>query len=141
MGRDGKVVLGNVEAVAVLFLVIFEQRPRQWEQAGAEAHRAAEAHHRIGDAAGIFVDHEVDDRPEPLAVASDDRRAFDLLRRNEAEIFVRLEAELEIVLSADVAASAAVVPTVGGLGRARPGSPIGRAPWRERVWHKGYVSG
>src|SRR3546814_4636333 len=44
--RDGKFVLGNVEAVAVLFLVIVEQRPRQWEQAGAEAHRAAEAHHR-----------------------------------------------------------------------------------------------
>src|SRR3546814_19331826 len=96
--------------------------PRQWEQAGAEAHRAAEAHHRIGDAAGIFVDHEVDDRPEPLAVAPDDRRAFDLLRRNEAEIFVRLEAALAIVLSAAVAAPAAVVPAVGGTGRAHHGS-------------------
>src|SRR5215212_2333932 len=47
------------------------------------AEKAAEAHDRIGDAAGAFADHEVVDVSETLALSVVNRRPFDFVRGDE----------------------------------------------------------
>ena len=59
--------------------VIGQHFQRQRMVALAHSQEAAERHHGVSDLAGVFVDHKILHRPEPLALAIVDYRAFDLV--------------------------------------------------------------
>src|SRR3954462_4074441 len=64
--------LGHVDEEALLGLVDRDRRPRHREQLAAEAEDAAERQHRISDAAGDHVDHQLFDAADVIAAEVDD---------------------------------------------------------------------
>src|SRR5271165_2477541 len=59
--------LVEVDDVAALARVVFQQRPRERMIAISDADEAAERHNRVSDAAGLLFDHQVVDRAQVFA--------------------------------------------------------------------------
>jgi hypothetical protein len=60
----------------------------------SHAEQATERHDRAGDLTSDPIDHQVVDRPEPVARPVVDCRAFDFVGSDEVEGFARLQAAL-----------------------------------------------
>src|SRR3984893_11889029 len=78
----------QIDDIALEPSVVGQHLPRQRMVAFAKPEEAPERHNSIGDLAGVFVDHEVIDVPELLSVALINRRAFHLIRGDQAFGFV-----------------------------------------------------
>jgi hypothetical protein len=73
----------DVDDVTAELDAVAQRAPGKGVMALAKAEEAAECQHRVGDLARDLVDHEIVDRAEMSAVPIVDRRALDLVRRDQ----------------------------------------------------------
>src|SRR5215212_627890 len=81
--RATQLVFREVQLVRIERRVVFEDAPRERVVFFAEAHEAAETHHRVGDLARAFLDHDALDGADLLAVGPAHRRPLDLVAGDE----------------------------------------------------------
>src|SRR5688572_28248375 len=74
-----ELLLCNVRTESTKRPVIGQSTPRDGIVAVTEAHESPKAHHRVGHAAGGFVDDEVIDFTDVLSILSVDFRPVDIL--------------------------------------------------------------
>src|SRR5262249_41887800 len=89
--RTLELLLADIDLVAAELRIVGEQRPGQRVIVLADAHEAAEAHHRIGDLAAELVDHDPLDLAGALAVRAIDGGSFHLVAADETSGFAALE--------------------------------------------------
>src|SRR5436190_2559183 len=74
-----QLLIRQVELIGVEILIVAQHAPWQRAIFLADTEEAAEGHHGIGDLAAAFIDHDAFDRADPVAIATADRGAFDLV--------------------------------------------------------------
>src|SRR5262249_49165526 len=76
-GRGLELLLADIDLVAIERRVVAQHRPRQRVMIFANAEKAAERHHRIGDLPADLVDHQPLDPADSAVVGAVDSGAFD----------------------------------------------------------------
>src|SRR6266446_10021657 len=70
--------------IGIETFVVTQHTPRQSAIFVADAEETTKGHYRIRDLSGTLVDHHPLDRPEFVSIAAANRRAFDLVTRDQA---------------------------------------------------------
>jgi hypothetical protein len=86
-GRVAQLVLRDVQLIGVKARTVAQHTLRQGAIFIANTEEATKRHHRIGDLASTFVDHNALNGTQFLAAAATNRRTFDLVTRDQATGF------------------------------------------------------